>query len=1366
MCQTGETHMRGRDKGFTLIELIVTVAIIAIFSGVVLTFVGTGAHSYRATSGNAKVQMETQDVMDQIQNIIIDVNRSVYYSYGDGMNENVGELVMNDVDTNGDATAKTFFACSGTATDNLDDEGNRLYNYNCDVILWNKQDQKLYYARRNWEGIEVAENTNATKTTNDTSETELDSRDDSKRSNTESPMDITDDDMEVADSSDEEDGNTTVLKRASKIENPVESTLLAENITDFRVDISKAASERIVRFQFTANVNGKETTTVHSVNLRNQVQISKPYDGYNKSDSDTPWILLTNYPTEVEPGKSVTGFSKLMNGKINPDTVRWVVDSGKGAFTAGAEGASDSAVTLTANSDAVDGDIITVHVEAQTMDGKKVVSKTGTIKVANKKVPVELVPSVTDVLLGVGNSYDLTSIKWKIKYDDGLMSEELPGSSLRWKELSGKTGVIFNSGKIDVGMNAAVSEDTSNFDLKVTYPNPDNPGSTLQGVIHVKLARIDIFPTDKEYEVGAEKAFKYEYKEGGEVKNEKLEKKISNQWSSFRYFSDSVEKEFSQDVQFTIADVGTWKVKTPSISMNELGGFGGGTISAERDFKVKAAIQDKIIKINGDVDTIVAGKSYHCSLYNQEHIYVDVNREEGEYQYKIVWNIKNASEPDTGFANGSKTATVEGLVKGDNNNIDAILGVSKNEHGFELTADVEIYNDRNEVVKKYYAVKNIKVLTDIEIKNTFEFPNSNEFKVIKGRTYSVEAVAWIWNYDASNGSHVRSEFNVAQNEYEWKGIDCQNGKWYVRPNTGEEVEVIIWLTNSGTIPRVFNPDCKRLSYSKKIEVLEPEHKIYIKDSDNMSSREIYPLQEVELNAIILLDGKEHNASNLTWKCVYNNAEKNECLKNVNSCKKVFSLPQNLSDTGEYTVTAIWSDNGHEYQSNSYTVTVKDMARILAVNNKTSIFSGDTTDLYLSLQDNKAVYDASVDWMISDNDKKFLSTNNYRQQNIFLDGKENPLKFIATSNINEIKNITVTAKYYLGEKYGKKEGTASIVITITPLKMVLNSSVTQMYYGMDAANIKARVYDASKNEEVTDQYQIRWGISPEDMAYELSSDEGSNTNFKVVSNPTNSRNVTVTATAYDDNNIACSASTQITINNKKTKEIIYHCSAAQNQKLNFDREDEEKEIISLSYSYVTAGGLTIQCEKNNIPTLSVSGDSISNLKIIMNDNGNNFKDYQYIKISADISSVLYNFYIYPILNNVYECEYKYNTNVQPVSYVPSDIDEIKKTAELSGDVYTYIFEDSQGCTCELRLSIKTWTGIGLFNSLFYGDSSMGKWFMKRTNKQGKVHYYKYYNEGWYYFNEEALLPSYKLPSYWDLDKKVLSKQNTVFWQKWG
>ena len=85
--------MKKKNRGFTLIELIVTVAIMAIFSGVVLSMIGTGANSYRKTSSTAKAQMETQDVMDQIQNMIIDVNRSVYYSYGKGINEGYGDEI-------------------------------------------------------------------------------------------------------------------------------------------------------------------------------------------------------------------------------------------------------------------------------------------------------------------------------------------------------------------------------------------------------------------------------------------------------------------------------------------------------------------------------------------------------------------------------------------------------------------------------------------------------------------------------------------------------------------------------------------------------------------------------------------------------------------------------------------------------------------------------------------------------------------------------------------------------------------------------------------------------------------------------------------------------------------------------------------------------------------------------------------------------------------------------------------------------------------------------------------------------------------------------------------------------------------------
>ena len=69
------------NQGFTLIEMIVTVSIIAIFAGVVLNFITTGSSLFRNTSNTAKVQMETQETFDKIEDVIINANRRL--SYGD-----------------------------------------------------------------------------------------------------------------------------------------------------------------------------------------------------------------------------------------------------------------------------------------------------------------------------------------------------------------------------------------------------------------------------------------------------------------------------------------------------------------------------------------------------------------------------------------------------------------------------------------------------------------------------------------------------------------------------------------------------------------------------------------------------------------------------------------------------------------------------------------------------------------------------------------------------------------------------------------------------------------------------------------------------------------------------------------------------------------------------------------------------------------------------------------------------------------------------------------------------------------------------------------------------------------------------------
>ena len=100
---------KNNSAGFTLIEMIVTVAIIAIFSGVVVTLITTGSSLFRGVSGNTKSQVKAQETLDEIEDLIIDANRSIYYAYGSGTD--MGTQITSDIDDS-NAASKTFIACN------------------------------------------------------------------------------------------------------------------------------------------------------------------------------------------------------------------------------------------------------------------------------------------------------------------------------------------------------------------------------------------------------------------------------------------------------------------------------------------------------------------------------------------------------------------------------------------------------------------------------------------------------------------------------------------------------------------------------------------------------------------------------------------------------------------------------------------------------------------------------------------------------------------------------------------------------------------------------------------------------------------------------------------------------------------------------------------------------------------------------------------------------------------------------------------------------------------------------------------------------------------------------------------------------
>lgn len=267
---------RLNNSGLTLIELIVAIAIIAIFSGVVLTYITSSSNFYRNTSSNSKVQMETQETFDKIEDMIINANRGIYYGYGRN-----NPITYDDIKSNNkvNSTQDKIFAVYESQKDNLD-----IQSIDDEELQTNDDTNDIQTFSSNI-NISSGNQTNYQPQAEDIMSLMY--------------WDATGAEIKYY----QYKYGSTGWKEDDSVE---QGQILATGVLDFRSDITKVLTDNIVRFQLTTQVGSKEVQTLHSVSLRNEVEV------FNKTDVE-PTITATPIPTvTATPTPTVTPTAEIV----------------------------------------------------------------------------------------------------------------------------------------------------------------------------------------------------------------------------------------------------------------------------------------------------------------------------------------------------------------------------------------------------------------------------------------------------------------------------------------------------------------------------------------------------------------------------------------------------------------------------------------------------------------------------------------------------------------------------------------------------------------------------------------------------------------------------------------------------------------------------------------------------------------------------------------------------------------------------------------------------------------------------------------------------------------------------------------------
>lgn len=251
-------RIQKQNSGFSLVELIIAIAILVIVTGAVCSFIIITSRNYANGNNDISVQQEAQLALNQMSDVIIDATESINYVGYDESDQPVKALKDSE------------FAFTP--------EKKALIVYNTEpdhyMFYWQKSDESLYFS--------------------------------------------------VADA----DGNFPMPGSASQ-----DCVLLAENVTDFEVDLSQVEERRVVKLTLNFQTGTRKFEMANNITVRNKVVINNA--DIEPLDKRVRVSVSVKEPVVVlEPGETFHFSTPKVTGtNLLNKNVKWEIEGNKSPET-------------------------------------------------------------------------------------------------------------------------------------------------------------------------------------------------------------------------------------------------------------------------------------------------------------------------------------------------------------------------------------------------------------------------------------------------------------------------------------------------------------------------------------------------------------------------------------------------------------------------------------------------------------------------------------------------------------------------------------------------------------------------------------------------------------------------------------------------------------------------------------------------------------------------------------------------------------------------------------------------------------------------------------------------------------------------